>query len=73
MSKPAFKKVYEPDERTTHIQSAPHADAVTLCGMTDWLGHAGKPDYETRRAVNCSLCLAIAKYCQSHAPIASVK
>jgi hypothetical protein len=60
-----LQRVYDPQENTTHIQSAPGADAVTLCGQTDWLGNKGKPDYDTKRPVNCKPCKDIFDYCNS--------
>ncbi len=45
-----------------HIAPYPGADAVTLCGITDWCKRPrGVP---SRRTPDCPQCLAIARYCQ---------
>lgn len=51
------------DDGTVHYDSVPGADFVTLCGVTDWIGHpkAGTP---TRKPVTCRGCRAIVAYVQ---------
>lgn len=65
MSKPTAKKVYDPDEDITHIESWPSADAVTLCQQTDWLHNKKRPEIDTKRPLTCRSCKAIHAFCNS--------
>lgn len=66
MKKAQMPRVTEPDEGLVHYVAPPLADAVTLCGRTDWIGvTAGR---ETDAPINCRLCRSIKTYCDSYAP-----
>ena len=57
-------KITEPDEDLVHYQAFPCADAVTLCGVTDFiLSTPGKP---TNKPVTCRSCKAIVDYVRSY-------
>lgn len=64
MKKPKMPRVLEPDEGVVHYKSDDFADAVTLCGITDWMGQA--PGEDTKRSVSCNGCKAIKRYCDAH-------
>lgn len=59
-------RITEPDEGPDMVHFGPvaHMDAVTLCGLTDFLGHS-KPGAATRKKVTCGLCRAMVKAIQS--------
>ena len=61
-----LRKVYEPDEGITHVAADPLADAVTLCGKTDWIGST-KPQEgeEIGKPVDCQSCRSIFDYCNA--------
>lgn len=61
--KPA-RRVLEVSTGMVHYEPAPMADAVTLCGITDWLGK-GEAGEETDRPVDCPSCLDIMAFCRS--------
>ena len=63
----SLPRVSEPDEGIVHYRGEPTSDFVTLCGMTDFLGHrkAGKP---TSAKVSCQPCMAIVRYIHAHKP-----
>ena len=56
--------VLEPSADKVHYPPAPLQDAVTLCGITDWLGHEHKGDgARTGKPVTCKLCKSIMDFC----------
>jgi hypothetical protein len=64
MAKPKMPRVLEPDTGIVHYKSDDFADAVTLCGMTDWLGQT--PGKDTTEALTCHGCKSIKQYCDKH-------
>lgn len=57
----ALPRVTEPDEGIIHYVAPPTADSVTLCGLTDFIGHR-KRGAATRAACTCRACLSIVEF-----------
>jgi hypothetical protein len=62
---PKLGRITEPDENLVHFVAPPHMGNVTLCGLTDFIGHKKKGG-PTRKAVNCVPCKAIVRYIYDH-------
>lgn len=62
---PSLPRITEPDENLVHYGPSPLADAVTLCGLTDFIGHRQKGK-STRAKVTCNLCRDIVRYVGAH-------
>lgn len=56
-------KVYDPDEKSVHLQAPSGLDQVTLCGQADWLENKSQPDYGTKLPLDCWRCIAVWGYC----------
>lgn len=63
--KHALPRITEPDEGLIHFAACGLADAVTLCGLTDFL-QAKKSGKPTSKRVTCNLCLAIVQHIYAH-------
>jgi len=59
-AKKPLPRVTEPDENKVHYASPSGLDQVTLCGLTDWIGHTVGED--TTEPVNCYPCKNIARH-----------
>jgi hypothetical protein len=61
----APERVYDPEEGGTHYVADGHSGNATLCGQTDWLcqKELGRP---TDGLVDCTSCLAIVAFVESH-------
>jgi hypothetical protein len=66
MANPPLPKITEPDENIVHYTAPNITGNVTLCGLTDFIGHK-KPGKATKAAVTCHPCQAIVKYIHDHA------
>lgn len=67
MSAKTMPRITEPDEGLVHFHGNPFSGSVTLCGLTDFIGHAN-PGVDTEEPVNCGACISIKRYCDSYAP-----
>lgn len=65
MAKKPLPRITEPDKGLVHFEPPLGADAVTLCGLTDFIGvTSGEP---TNEPVNCNLCRWIVEHIHKHA------
>lgn len=60
----ALPRVTEPDEGVVHYVSPPIMGSVTLCGLTDFIGHR-RPGKPTDEACTCTPCLGIVAFVKS--------
>lgn len=65
MAKPKMPRVTEPDANLVHYQPDNLSGNVTLCGLTDFIGH-GKAGEETDKPVSCRACSSIKAWCDKH-------
>lgn len=65
MAKPKMPRVTEPDENLVHYQPDDLSGNVTLCGLTDFIGHDNAGE-ETTKPVTCSACKSIKAWCDKH-------
>lgn len=56
-----WHRVAEPSRGLVHFESVDIMDAVTLCGLTDWIGSKDGDGETTDSAVNCRICESIVK------------
>ena len=65
MAKPKLKRITEPDEGLVHYGAVGIQDAVTLCGLTDFIGAtSGKA---TTEKVTCQGCIDLVTSVHQHA------
>jgi hypothetical protein len=65
--RPQLSRVTEPDENTIHYSAPDGLDQVTLCGMTDFIGHKQK-GAATDEAPTCWVCMHIFDFIQGCSP-----
>jgi len=65
-SKPQLPRITEPDENLVHYVGAPSGDVVTLCGLTDFIGHKKRGERTTAK-VTCYPCQNIVAHIHAHA------
>ena len=58
-------RITEPDEGLVHYKAWASADQVTLCGLTDFIGHK-KRGAATKAKVTCISCKQIVEYIRDH-------
>lgn len=65
-TKPSLPRITEPDEDLVHYVAAPTSDLVTLCGLTDFIGHRKRGERTTAK-VTCFACRNIVDHIHAHA------
>lgn len=60
--KPTLERVYVPEDGCVCFVAVGIQDAVTLCGLTDYIGQ--EDGVETKAPVTCKLCISIVKEIQ---------
>lgn len=65
-AKPQLPRITELDENLVHYAAAPLSDLVTLCGLTDFIGHSKRGERTTAK-VSCRACRTIVEHIHAHA------